>query len=377
MDHDIAAAFDRDLSEVFGVSADHEEIAEHFERNTYRGQGYYHLSKARHGIERGTAIVDDTIVRGFPSIPRILVLDPGIPEFFDGSVAIEEKLNGYNVRIARADGEVFGFTRSGYICPFTTALARDDPFASFLDAYPDYTACGELIGPKNPYTAHEYEGVDEAELRVFDLRANTSGEPMPVQERQEICDRHGLPATPAFGVHEPNEAIEETERIIQDLDERGREGVVLKSLDGTRQVKYTTSAIHRNDLAHAFGQPFDYGREFLFSRVIREAFQAAELDESEAETRERAQALGEAILLPAVEAIETVDRGDKPGDRHVVRGEPIVIESLLAQFYSFSLELEIHEDYYDDGERVVEFTKVADASRNKIGHFLSGGTIDQ
>ena len=369
--------FEGDLSAVFGVDASHEEIAAKFERETYRGREYHHLPDERHGIERGTVLIDDVVVPGFPSIPRVLVLDPGVPEYFDGPVAIEEKLNGYNVRIASVDGDLLAFTRSGYVCPYTTDLVRDDPFTDFLADYPDLTVCGELVGPENPYTAHDYAEVEGAELRVFDLRENRTGTPLDVETRYEYCETYDLPATPRFGVHDSETIVDEVAATIEELDDRGREGVMLKSLDGTRQLKYTTSAIHREDLAHAFGQPFDYGREFVFARVIREAFQAAELDETDAETRERARKLGEAILLPAVEAIEAVESGEVVGQEHVIRGDVTAIESLLALFRSVGLHLDVEDDYYDDGERVVRFHKVATASQDKIEHYLDGGTIDQ
>mgnify|MGYP006284238047 CR=1 FL=1 len=321
-------------------------------------------------------MLDGAVVRGFPSIPRVLVLDPGVPEHFDGPVAIEEKLNGYNVRIARIDGEVFAFTRGGYVCPYTTWFARDRSLSGFFEAYPEHVLCGELIGPENPYTTHDYEEADSAALRVFDIRHRVSGTPLPVAERYECCETHDLPGVPTFGIHDHDDAAAEARTVIDDLDERGREGVVLKSLDGQRAVKYTTSAIHRSDLAHAFDKPFDYGRDFLFARVIREAFQAVEFEESEAAARERARDLGEAILLPAVESIRAVDRGEEIGDEHAVRGDSWAIESLLAQLQSTGLHLEIEADR-EDGERMVRFLKVADASRDKIDYYLSGGTIDE
>jgi putative ATP-dependent DNA ligase len=366
---------DRDLSAVF--DADHDDLAEHFERETYRGREYFHLPDERHGVERGPVVVGDTVVRGFPSIPRVLVLDPGIPDFFDDPVTIEEKLNGYNVRIARIDGDVLAFTRSGYVCPFTTSLAADYPFDSFFDNHPETVVCGELIGPENPYTTHDYDEVDEAALRVFDLRDRETGDPVSVDRRRERCDAYDLPAVPAFGTHSPDTAVGAIRETIADLDERGREGIVAKSVDGRRAVKYTTSAIHRADLAHAFDKPFDYGQQFLFSRVIREAFQSVEFGENEEAARQRAREMGEAILLPAIESIRAVEQGESIGDTHTVRGDSASIESLLNLFRAVGLHLDIENDTYEDGERVVRFTKVADASRDKIDHYLSGGTIDE
>jgi len=156
MSHDLATQFEGDLGAVLGSDADHETIAETFQRRTFRGREYFHFPDARHGIDRGVAIVGETVVPGFPSIPRTLVVDPGIAGVFEETIYIEEKLNGYNVRIARADGELFAFTRSGYICPFTTSIVRADPFETFLTEFPDLTICGELIGMNNPYTPQEY-----------------------------------------------------------------------------------------------------------------------------------------------------------------------------------------------------------------------------
>ena len=366
---------DRDLSTVFDVA--HDDLAEHFERSTYHGREYFYLPDARHGVERGTAVVGDAVVRGFPSIPRVLVLDPGVPEFFDGPVTVEEKLNGYNVRLARVDGDVLAFTRSGYICPFTTSLAAEYPLDAFFEDHPRTVVCGELIGPENPYTTHEYEEVDRAALRVFDLRDRETGDPLPTAARRDRCDAYALPAVPTFGTHDPADAPAAVREAVDALDARGREGVVCKSADGTRAVKYTTSAIHRADLAHAFDKPFDYGQQFLFARVMREAFQAVEFDERDEAVRERARDMGEAMLVPFVESIRDVQAGDPVGDDHTVRGDPATIESLLNRFRALGLHLDISEDTYEGNERVVTFTKVADASREKIAHYLSGGIIDE
>ena len=379
----------RDWGAVFGV-ADEADLFEHFERATYRGREYRYLPDARHGVERGTAIVGDGVVRGFPSIPRVLVLDPGIPDFFDGPVAVEEKLNGYNVRVADVhfderdasdrDGAVgpLAFTRSGRVCQYTTAVVREqcDLDAFFAD-HPELMVCGEVVGPDNPYTAHDYDDVDSVTFRVFDLRHRERGEPLPVERRRGLCAEYGFEQVRSFGTYEPGAAVDAVAAAIDDLDERGREGVVLAAADGRRRLKYTTSAIHRSDLAHAFALPFDYGREFLFSRVLREVFQAVERDDSPVETRERARRLGESILLPAVEMVRAVERGELVGEDHTVRGDPAVLDALLAQFRDQGLDVHVRDDHREGDERVVEFVKRASATRDKTAHYLEGGTVDE
>lgn len=388
----------RDWSAVFDLDCPADDLLEHFETATFEGRRYRHLPDARHGVERETAIIDGTIVRGYPSIPRTLVLDPGIPEHFDGPVVVEEKLNGYNVRIVHvpptgdgtgettdSEGEstvhsedVLAVTRGGFVCPYTSRNVIElVDLTTFFEDNPAAMLCAEVIGPANPYTEHDYAGIDDAALRVFDIRDRESGEPVPVEGRRERCDQYDLPQVPAFGVHDPRSAVRAVREAIADLDERGREGVVLTSTDGHRQLKYTTSAIHRSDLAHAFARPFDYGRQFMFSRIVREAFQAVEFEEDEAAVGERARDLGEAILRPAIEAVRAVEADEPVGERHTVRGDPAAIASLLAHFRNQGLELVIERDKRTGGERVVEFTKVATTTRDKTKHYLDGGLIDE
>ncbi|MFW6435765.1 MAG: RNA ligase, partial [Halovenus sp.] len=136
-------------------------------------------------------------------------------------------------------------------------------------------------------------------------------------------------------------------------------------------------AQHHADLAHAFSVPFEYGRNFLFSRVIRDAFQAVEFDDEQDRLQERAHDLGESILLPFVDAIRTVERGDPVGETHTVRADPEAVDRLLAHLHDQGLTLEILADDRRDGQRVVEFVKVAQSTRDQIDQYLSGGTIDR
>lgn len=354
------------------------DLLEHFERAWFRGREYRYLTDARHGVERGTALVGDTVVRGYPSIPRALVLETSVPAQFDGPVTIEEKLNGYNARVARIDGDLLGFTRRGYICPYTTAHVEEAlADTDVLEAHPEWVLCGELVGPENPYTTHDYAEVDSAGFYVFDIRDRVSGTPLAPERRRAVCDEYGLDAVTHFGTADPDAAAQRVHEVIADLDARGREGVVLKSADGQQALKYTTSAIHRADLEHAFSLLFDYGRDFIFTRVIREAFQAVEHEEDPETVRERARDMGEAILQPAVETIRAVERDDLVGESHTVRADPAVVASLLSYFRDRGLELDIERDERIDGERVVTFTKVARATQDKTKYYLEGGTVDE
>ena len=356
------------------------DVAEHLDREERLGREVVTLPDARHGLERGTVVVGDAIVRGYPSVPRVLVLDPGVPRYFDAErVAVEEKLNGFNVRIVALEGgDPLAFTRGGHLCPYTTDRARAlldlDPF--FAD-HPRAMVCAELIGPETPYTVHDYPEVDSHGFRVFGVRDRVTGEPLPVARRRERCAEYGFPQPELFGEWPPPEVPERVREAIADLDDRGREGVVLKSADGTELLKYTTEAHHHDEFAYAAATPFDRGRDFLFSRLTREAFQAYEFDEDDERLRERARDLGESLLLPFVETIREVDAGGTAGDEHVARGDPERVGALLDHLRDFGVVLEVLADGTEDGERVVRFRKVAESTRDRTRHFLEGGTYDE
>jgi putative ATP-dependent DNA ligase len=369
------------------TAADPPELFEHFERRTTGNHTYHALPDARHGVERGTVLVggadsdtdDGAVVRGYPSVPRVLALDAGVTSFFEdgGTIHVEERLDGFNVRIADV-GEPPAFTRSGYVCPYTTARARDLlDLSSFFADSPKRMLCAELVGPETPYTTHDYEGIDAHAFRVFGMRDRESGDPLPVSERRELCAAYDLPQPRLFGRYETDAAVEGVRAAVEELDAAGREGVVMKAGDGTSMLKYTTGSQHHDELAYAFSLPFERGRDFLFSRVIREAFRAAEFDESEERLRERARDLGESILLSAVETIREVERGETVGERHTVRGGGEAIEALLAHLRDQSLVLEVESDRREDGERVVEFVKLAESTRDNVRYYLDGGTYDE
>ncbi|QFU81209.1 RNA ligase [Natronorubrum aibiense] len=374
---------DTEYHRLLGMNRDaFADLESHLEERTYDGQSYRHVPDYRRGVERGTVLISDTVVRGFPKVPRTLVLSEGVPERFadrpEDRIAVEEKLNGYNVRVVRLDGDRLAFTRSGMICPFTTRiLERLVGLESLFEQYPEAMVCGEMIGPENPYTAHDYPDVDSIAFRAFDWRDRESGEPLPVETRRERYETFDVPQTRLFGQFEVDAAAAEIRRIIEELDAKDREGVVMKSPDGKAQLKYTTSAANRGDLAYAFSLPFDYGQPFMFRRLLREGFQSVEWDESDTVARERAHELGEAILLSMRETIETVDAGNSVGERHTVRASPETVDVLLEHLERQGLTIEIEDDRREDGDRVCTFLKETRSTIDKTRNYLDGHIVKE
>jgi len=268
----------------------------------------FRFDKPISGIEAGTCIFIKPfdVVRGFPKIPRALMLYPGIAAHFSTceKVAVEEKMNGYNVRVALIDDEIAGLTRGGFVCPYTTEKARELVGRDFFLQHPDLVLCGEMVGPDSPYVPKSIYDIESLEFFVFDIREKLTGKPMPVKNRRRLVDEYGLRSVRLFGEYDVEKAHTEIASIIKGFGMSLNEGVVIKDPEMLLlPVKYTSSMSNCADLRYAFEFYNDYGRDFFFPRVCREAFQAFEWNETEDKLEERCRMLGRSILMPMIKTI--------------------------------------------------------------------------
>jgi putative ATP-dependent DNA ligase len=274
----------------------------------------FRFDKPVSSIESGTClfIKPFDIVRGFPKISRTLMLYPALANHFSSckTVAVEEKMNGYNVRAAKIGDDIVGLTRGGFICPYTTEKVNDLIPVDFFKDNPDLVLCGEMAGPDSPYVPKSFYNIESLDFFVFDVREKISGKPLPVIERRALMEEYGIKSVRLFGEFEVGEVHNEVLRAIGELRGTMHEGVVIKDpLMIVTPVKYTSSESNCADLRYAFEFYNDYGRDFFFGRVCREAFQAVELDEDEETLRKRCQQMGESLLIPMVKTIRTKKDG--------------------------------------------------------------------
>lgn len=279
-------------------------------------QDLFRFDKPISGIEAGTCIFPEPfeIVRGFPKIPRALILYPAIAGHFSSckKVAVEEKMNGYNVRIALIGDKLAGLTRGGFVCPYTTEKASELVGLDFFLEHPDLVLCGEMVGPDSPYVPKSIYDIESLEFFVFDIREKLTGKPMPVMKRRELAEEYGLRSVRLFGEYDVDKAHTEIAGVIRGFGRLLNEGVVIKDPEmALPPVKYTSSRSNCQDLRYAFEFYNDYGRDFFFPRVCREAFQAVEWNETEEELEERCRMLGESILLPMIRTIRKKKEGGR------------------------------------------------------------------
>ncbi|HET8700325.1 MAG TPA: RNA ligase, partial [Nitrococcus sp.] len=195
------------------------------------GVNYIRIRNDYHGIPRGAVLVEGRVIPDYPHIARVFALAAGVRQSLQGPFLVEEKIDGYNVRIFRVADRCVAITRSGRICPFTTDRLPDlldiTALERLLTAHPDLILCAEVAGPGNPYmdTASP-RGGDDIALFVFDLLRQGQEQFVPLGERDALLARYGLPATPRFGCFTADELAQVFE-IVRRLDAEGGEGIVL------------------------------------------------------------------------------------------------------------------------------------------------------
>ena len=130
-------------------------------------------------------------------------------------------------------------------------------------------------------------------------------------DKRKLLKEYGLEPVHLMGIFPVDEAPEKIMGIVRDLGVNNREGVVMKDpMMQLEPLKYTSSQAQALELEYALSYPFDLAQAFLFSRIIREGFQAYEMAESTDELSERAFRMGESILYPMLETIKRVEKGE-------------------------------------------------------------------
>ncbi|KSW11615.1 ATP-dependent DNA ligase [Pyrodictium occultum] len=282
----------------------------------FRGLLYASLRRGVAGHHEGTAVVFGRgwwrVVPGYPPIQRMVLPSVALPRHFLDRVVVEEKLNGYNVRVVLVDDRILAVTRGGLICPYTTSrlerLMGDRLREMLRELGPeDHVAAGEVIGLENPYTRYFYPEAPRFGYFVFDIFRG--GRPLPPRMRDEAAEKHGVPHVPVLGVLEKTD-VEAFKRIVERLDREGREGVVVKDPDyRVPPLKYTTSSTNIGDIRLGMRFFMEEGWSFLFSRILREIFRVYEEGVEGPRLDAIALELGRAALQPAVETVKKVAGG--------------------------------------------------------------------
>lgn len=338
---------------------------------------YRRVTRSVRSLPAGTTILGSTLVFGYPKIGRLARLDTGLRAQFSGPFWVEEKVDGYNVRIFRHGGEVLAITRRGYICPFTTDRLGDFIDIRLFDDHPELVLCAEVAGPENPYNRDSPPYVSEdIGLFAFDFMRKDRQGFLPHQEKVRLLKAYGVPEVSQYGQY-GLEDLAPIAQLARALDREGREGMVLKEdSPEDRRAKYVTGRINIADLRVGSMAIKQLPAEYFTQRIMRLGLF---LDEHHLEpTAELCQELGEALIEGIMEAVHRWRQEGKVTDHFRCRfrrreNAQLMLEALhrlLGKGHVQGRILERQGAYC-----VLEFSKVLPRTTGLLTHLLRGGLV--
>ncbi|MEJ7620538.1 MAG: RNA ligase [Aquificaceae bacterium] len=359
-----------------------ETLKEALRKNKLRSETFGNLEYLRFTddfkeVPRGTLLFKDNILWGYPHIGRIFQLTTGIPEQFQAPFWVEEKVDGYNVRVFMHQGEIYALTRGGYVCAFSTDRVLDFIDPVFFEENPDLVLCMEVAGPENPYVEESPPYVKEdVKFFLFDIMQKNRQGFLPYREKLRLIEKYNLPSVERYGLYTP-EQIEELKALLRRLNEEKREGVVLKEdSERDKRAKYITSYANLNDIRitslNMLGLPADY----YTNRLLRLALFIEE--EGLEKTQELFRELGEAFLSGLFQACKMAREEGKV--RRVFRCRFRKRENALIfmeQMKHASVHIQVNQlSLRQEGEFwLLEFEKVFLNMTGLLGHLLKGGSL--
>ncbi len=356
----------------------HEAVAhKKARREKYERWEFLRLTDKFHGAARGSVCIEGKVLYGYPSIGRILRLETGLQHQFRAPFWVEEKVDGYNVRVARIGDDVLAFSRGGFICPFTTDRAADLADLRILDEHPDLVLCAEVAGPDQPYiSGHPPYIQEDVQLFVFDIMRVGQPSYLPQHEKHELLKRYGLPAVQHYGRFNTNQ-VSEMRDLLMRLTEEGREGVVMKE-DSPRdhRAKIVTSYSCVDDIRGTVDHLRDLPAEYFTGRVLRLALFLDEQGEQRVD--ELRQQLGTAFLDGLFHAIEQSKQEHRVYRTHRCRfRDPENARRLLKHMKRADGHLHVTERKLEKAGQyyVLEFDKLHAGMSGLLGHVLGGGLV--
>ena len=317
-------------------------------------------------ITRGTVVTKERVILGFEHIPRIFTLAKGLKRNIgdDEEVYLEEKIDGFNLRIAKIEGKVFAFSRGGFIDAFATEKARDLGLERFFSDFPDYVLCGEMIG-NTPYTTPTKKF--DVMLFVFDIDEG-NGEYVPCAERYAILKKYGIVCVPQLGKFRVDD-VKGIGALALALNKAKKEGMVIKTSDRRKAVKYVTPAADIEDIAKCSPVMFDMPLGFYVQRVFRSGIFIRDFG---LDRKEYAKALGEAFYSGLHEGIDSVEDG---------RGAEEVFEIFIKNpktwetihhHMSKEVKLDVIFRREENGGERIRFRKIYQKTTKKLRDAITG-----
>jgi putative ATP-dependent DNA ligase len=338
------------------------------------GRTFVRVVQDSRGWPRGTVFWEEGVVHGYPRIQRILHLERGIRRYLKDDFHIEEKVDGYNVRVVRMDGRHLAFTRGGFVCPVTTDRLPDLLDLGFFDRYPEHILCGEVAGPENPYNTEAVPYIEE-DMRFFAFDVmDREGNHLPVVEKYGMLDRLGIPQVRRWGPFSQAD-IEKIKGLVLALDRDGREGIVLKAPGPAqfkkRTVKYVTLSSCLRDIEAASALMAELPSGFYIQRILRAVHFSREFGIPLGE--DYLLAAAKALYMPNVKLLEEIEGGGEMRETFRVRvRDREALETLLHHLHRGGVKAHLTSVEPVDGYHLARFYKVYQKGTKDLRRKLKG-----
>ncbi len=332
--------------------------------------GYLRVRDGFAGIGRGTVILEPgRPVYGFPHIKRIFTLEAGLKRNMAGcEFYAEEKIDGFNVRIVSHGGKIYAFSRGGFLDLFVTEKAREMGLEGFFRERPEHALCGEMIG-NTPYT--EPAGDFDVRLFVFDIDRG-DGTYLPCQERYDLLRKHGISGVPVLGRFSGSD-IARLKKTILALNKGRKEGMVLKSEDRTKSVKYVTPWSDIDDISKDVGIFFDMPIGFYYQRVLRSAFFISDFG---LDREEYSKMLGKAFYDGLIASARKAASGTDIDAEFEIRIRDLRIWDDVRHHMSRDVRIEELSRKEEDGRTRIRFRKIYKRTNRLLASYAAGKGVE-
>lgn len=324
---------------------------------------YIRFREDHRKVPRGTVVLKSRVIWGFPHIPRIFTLEKGIERNIKSEeICIEEKIDGYNLRVASVDGRIFAFSRGGFVDAFSTEKARGMKLERLFSANPGYALCGEMLG-NTPFTRPTKKF--DVKLLVFDVDMG-DGRYLPCDEKFALLKKYRIQSVPVLGRLRASERKKLLE-IAKTANRNRKEGMVIKSADRKQVVKYVSPNADIEDIANSI--LFDMPSGFFLQRVFRSGLFIRDFNLNR---EEFAKKLGEAFYSSLEKDIGDVEQGrGAEQEFEIMIKDPGIWEN-IHHHMSKEVKLEVIFSREEKAGKRIRFRKVYKKTTRRLRNALSG-----
>jgi putative ATP-dependent DNA ligase len=330
---------------------------------------YYRFSKKTGRVSRGTVIAQGKVIWGFPKIKRIFTLERGLKKNVQSNtVYLEEKIDGFNVRVASINGKIYAFSRGGFADYFASEKAREQKLEKFFSENPEKVLCGEMIG-NTPYT--EPTEKYDVKFLVFDVDAG-DGSYLPVEEKYRLLDKYRIENVPRLGKFKSND-IRTIAKVALSLNKNKKEGVVIKSADRKEVVKYVNPEADIEDIAKCANRFFDMPSGFFDQRIMRSGIY---IKDFELDHGKYAQKLGEAFYSGLRKGLKQIEREGHVSEEFEIIVKDENIWNRIVKHTGKEVKLEVVYRKAVNGKTRIRFRKIYNETSKRLRDHLNGKAVE-